>query len=243
MTILRDPKSGPATDARVGEELATTAQPGSFIVTLRALPGPLAVPQPRAPELQRFRFFVSRRVADGCELFYLSMGFFPTLEECEKWLNIFRKTYPKAFVSKLAGTPSISMPAAPSLSDTQILRVLESRAPKRDAEHGETRTGTGSYAVQSEERVLATGAQSPTLVRPTLLPTPQLKPANPVSAAPRVSGQGSAQRLADALQALTASNLDADISDSSSTTGVRHLRVEIQRKSKRPLKPSSVRKS
>jgi hypothetical protein len=102
--------------------------PGPFIVTLCALPG-LALPQLPAADLVGLRPFVSRRTGVGGERFYLHVGFFQTLGESETWLNTVRTTYPNAFASKLPDGPRSGEPAASVLADTQVLKVLQVRAP------------------------------------------------------------------------------------------------------------------
>jgi len=233
-------KSGGATlDTDGGEDVLAAAVPGSFIVNLCALSAPQAIPQPRAPELKRFRFFVSRRLTNGRECFFLHMGFFATLAESEKWLSIVRGAYPGASVSKLAATPRV-FSQEPALTDTQILRVLEARGPTLGADRGETHEKSGSYAVQSQGRL----AGSLPTAQSTYFPLPQAKPIDRKAPAARVSGPRSATNLEDALQTLATSEFEMHSSDSSSTTGVRHLRMEIQKKkSKQAPKPWSARRS
>jgi hypothetical protein len=237
MTVTHDRESGGAiARSEAGEDLPPAALPGSYIVNLCALSAPLAIPQPSAPELKRFRFFVSRRVTNGRELFFLHMGFFATRVESEKWLGIVRGAYPNASVSKLAATPRV-VSSAPALTETQTLKVLEVRGPARDTDRGETHNASGSYSVQSRERLSGSLSEPATAARPIHSPAPQVKPANRPVPAARVFKQRGATSLEDALQTLAASEAGMDSSDSSSTTGVRHLRMEIQKKAKRPLKP------
>lgn len=222
MNIPQDPKSASMPDARAP---VPDRSAGSFIVNLCALPEP-AVPQPPPTELEGLRSFVSRRTKDGIDRFYLHVGFFPTLGEAEEWLSTVRARYPIAFVSKLADTLRPSEPGAPPVADTQVLRVLEARAPQRDSESG----GTGSYAVHSEARVRGTPPATSAVTWP--MPSPaQAAPGKP----PARADVPKTPRPADVWNAFVASEAG---NDSASTSGVRHLRVEIQR----PRKSSKTRK-
>src|SRR5580700_2935341 len=66
----------------------------TFVINLCSSTTPMALVHPDAPELKRFRFFVSRRLEDGRERFRLHMGHFETLEEAEDWLSVVRDIYP-----------------------------------------------------------------------------------------------------------------------------------------------------
>jgi hypothetical protein len=63
----------------------------------------MALVHPDAPELKRFRFFVSRRLEDGRERFRLHMGHFESLEEAEEWLSVVRDIYPGAWAGEAPG--------------------------------------------------------------------------------------------------------------------------------------------
>ncbi len=229
MNISQDPKSASMSDTQV---LAAHIAAGSFIVNLCALPGP-AVPQPPPIAVEGLRYFVSRRTRDGSERFYLHVGFFQTRGESEQWLDMVRATYPNAFVSKLARTPrSLEQADSPPLDDTQMLRVLEVRAPKRDSESGET----GSYAVQSEARVLGTPPDTSEVALPLYPPGAQAMPDKPPA---KPDAHKAEPRPADVWNAFVARNID---NDSARTTGVRHLRVEVLRPRKPGVKPSRTRK-
>ena len=227
MNISQDPKSASGPDMHA---LAADRSAVSFIVNLCALPTP-AVPQPPPSELEGLRAFVSRRTKDGINRFYLHVGFFQTLGEAEEWLGTVRPTYPRAFVSKLADTLRSSEPGAPPVADTQVLRVLEARAPKRDSESDET----GSYAVQSEARILGTPPATSGVVWPIPSPPSQATREKPPARADAPKAPLSA---ADAWNAFVS---EAN-NDSSSTSGVRHLRVEFQRPRNRSLRSSKTPK-
>jgi hypothetical protein len=105
--------------------MESTPPPG-FVIALCAMTRAIPIPQPRSSPLNRYRFFLTRRSAEGREFFVLHMGHFATAEEAEKWLDLLRGTYPNAYVSDTSGVLS----ATPSaLTDTQVLRVLEVRKP------------------------------------------------------------------------------------------------------------------
>jgi hypothetical protein len=117
---------------------------GPFMLTLCRLADPVSIRPPQSPHLRPFTFFTSRaRQPDGSEQRYLHMGFFETLAYAERWVRAVRGRHPDA-------TASIAPPAFwlmadsdgpapesghfaradnPSLSDTQVLDILESRRP------------------------------------------------------------------------------------------------------------------
>jgi hypothetical protein len=98
-----------------------------FVIALCVIDRAIPIPQPRSAALNRYRFFLTRRSANGRDFFVLHMGTFATTEEAEKWLKVLRPTYPNAYVTDSA-EPG---PTPPLLSDTQVLRVLEVRPPAR----------------------------------------------------------------------------------------------------------------
>jgi hypothetical protein len=75
----------------------------TFVINLCSSTTPMALVHPDAPELKRFRFFVSRRLEDGRERFRLHMGYFETLEEAEDWLSVVRDIYPGAWAGETPG--------------------------------------------------------------------------------------------------------------------------------------------
>jgi len=210
MNIPQDPQSGP--DARAPESAEPT---GSFIVNLCALPRS-SVPEHLPVDLEGLRPFVSRRTRDGIHRFYLHVGFFRTLAEAETWLRGARATYPAAFVSEIADTLRASEPGTLPLADTHLMKVLEVRGPRHDDETGDT----GSYSVQTEARVLG----EPSTATPAWpIPTP-LSQEPAAKAAPKADVPQK-PRATDAW-----SEVIAEVNNhASSGSGVRHLRVEIQR--------------
>ncbi len=152
------PTPGPsdaASHAEAANEVAPTGS-GPFILTLCRLAVPIAVPQPQAPHLQRFTFFMSRaRHPSGDKRFWLHMGFFATLAEAQQCSKLMQRTYPNAIASaapaallrergihvptlqpaeRARGAPAPALPHLPqsdgsSLTDTQVLQILEKRHP------------------------------------------------------------------------------------------------------------------
>jgi hypothetical protein len=125
---------------------------GHFMLTLCQLAAPVSIRPPQSPQLKPFTFFMSRaRQPDGSEQLYLHMGYFETLADAERWVEVVRRIYPNAFATIApvaflrpanSGVPSLpptaSQPVvlqgsdpAPvkddSLTDTQVLKILETR--------------------------------------------------------------------------------------------------------------------
>ena len=124
------------------------------MLTLCRLEPTAAIQLPRAPQLERFRFFTTRsRHGDGTERRYLHMGYFPSLAEAQQWVQLMRPTYPDVIATLVpaallqhpdSGVPTLAPMAEPdgapanpsrapapidtaSLTDTQVLTVLETR--------------------------------------------------------------------------------------------------------------------
>jgi hypothetical protein len=117
---------------------------GRFMLTLCRLAAPVSIRSPQSPRLTRFTFFMTRtHQPDAGERLYLHMGYFATLADAESWLEVVRRSYPDAFASiapveilRPAGSEAPSEPLAAgepapfqdeSLSDTQVLKILETR--------------------------------------------------------------------------------------------------------------------
>jgi hypothetical protein len=124
---------------------------GHFMLTLCRLPGPVSIRPPQSPQLKAFTFFTTReRGPDGDEHSYLHMGYFETLADAERWVESVRGRFPDA-IATLAPTAFMRrdtqapapQPADPqpgvaqsshvtaleskSLSDTQVMKILETR--------------------------------------------------------------------------------------------------------------------
>jgi hypothetical protein len=99
------PQMAPEGTARrdAADRSTAAAQVDSFVINLCSSTTPMALTQPDAAELKRFRFFVSRRLEDRRERFRLHMGYFATLEEAEEWLSVVRDVYPGAWAGEAPG--------------------------------------------------------------------------------------------------------------------------------------------
>jgi hypothetical protein len=151
-------RSGASLSTGATEHTHPTADP--FILTLCRLAAPVTIRPPQAPHLKSFHFFMSRyRPSDGSERLYLHMGFFGTLEEAQKYAELMRRAYPHAIAVRApaallrkrdSAVPTLApandgqtfrapasqqagQAADKSLTDTQVLRILETR----DAVQGE----------------------------------------------------------------------------------------------------------
>jgi hypothetical protein len=102
------------------ESTPATAE-GKFVISLCSFATPVTIPQPRSPQLTRFRFFLGQSLEADRKRYTLYMGHFATLAEAGKWLAVLRGTYPDAFVSEGPTTQT------GSFSDTQVLSILEVR--------------------------------------------------------------------------------------------------------------------
>src|SRR5215470_19021342 len=142
----------PAGSSNPNPEHQTQAGIGHFMLTLCELSAPIVIRPPQSPQLKPFSFFMSRaRQPDGSEQLYLHMGYFEALADAERWVEAVRRHYPNAFATiaplaflRPANSEAPSMPpAAPqpglsqssdsapvkdeSLTDTQVLKILETR--------------------------------------------------------------------------------------------------------------------
>jgi hypothetical protein len=73
---------------------------GPFVLNLCPVTEPIAIPQPRSPEMTKFSFFCSRGWEGNVEQWWLHMGYFATRADAEKWLTILQRIYPHAFVTE-----------------------------------------------------------------------------------------------------------------------------------------------
>jgi len=111
---------------------------GPFMLTLCRLVEPVSIRPPQSPHLRPFTFFTRpARERDGSEQVYLHMGFFDTLASAERWARAVRGRHPDA-VATIAPPTLWQEPAesrqfapvnSPSLTDTQVLDMLEMRRP------------------------------------------------------------------------------------------------------------------
>jgi hypothetical protein len=102
-----------------GDKRSHATSEGRFVIHLCLVAQPITIPQPRDPQLTRYRFFFSHCWESGRRLLQLNLGFFQTMVEAQKWHAILSRIYPDAFVSE-------SPAAQPDLPvNTQVLRMLE----------------------------------------------------------------------------------------------------------------------
>jgi len=121
------------------------------MLTLCRLADPVSIRPPQSPHLRPFTFFTSRAPQqDGSEPLYLHMGFFETLAHAERWARAVRGRHPDAVVS-IAPPEFGQLPDSngaawrpvddPSLTDTQVLDILEMRRPVPAHDEGGGRDG------------------------------------------------------------------------------------------------------
>lgn len=128
-----------------------TALTGPFMLTLCHFEGPVSLRPSRSPQLRRFTFFTtSAPQRNGGELVYLHMGYFETLTDAQSLLPAVRRRFPHAIASlapvelpqpgscapalhatesptEVAAEQSFAPIADESLTDTQVMRILERR--------------------------------------------------------------------------------------------------------------------
>ncbi len=183
--------------------ISPSAQAGKFVISLCSVEVPITVPQPRAPELVRYRFFLHTSWEEGVRRHRLYMGYFAMRTEAEKWLGTLRRIYPSAFVTVV--------PEMQTLSSSQIVSLLDQ--PQSPSVPPATADATGiPVRVSAVER-------------------------------DRQEGRESGPSLEDTVNELRrTSTFDVNDEDSLSQTGVRHLRIEVQRQAPRPAGRSGARK-
>lgn len=118
------------------------AATGPFMLTLCRLAQPVSIRPPESPHLKPFTFFTSRlRQRDGSEHLYLHMGFFQTLAYADKWARAVRGRHPHAIatIAPSSFRQRFEPVDNPSLTDTQVLNILETRqsAPAAHDSHGQ----------------------------------------------------------------------------------------------------------
>jgi hypothetical protein len=132
----------------------TGSSEGEYMLTLCKLSSPVRVRAPDSEAMRPFNFFMSRsRARDGTEQLRLHMGYFSSLEQAQSWARTMRAKFPEANAERVpekilnkrsmhAPGPAPAEPAVPPqngagttaaqgdipvLTDTQVLRVLETR--------------------------------------------------------------------------------------------------------------------
>jgi hypothetical protein len=167
-----------ATDHGLGAEQVTL-----FVINLCSSTTPMALVQPDAPELKRFRFFVSRRLEDRRERFRLHMGYFASLEEAEEWLSVVRDVYPGAWAGEAPGKRLRARAAAASLPDAppaSAHRPPEELAASFAAPP--TAFSPAPSASMIERRTDVTAAVAPSLAPPPAPPVSTVVPPASVAA-------------------------------------------------------------
>ena len=173
-----------------------------WVIHLCSLTAPMAIPQPRAPRLARFSFFLSHYQQDGRRLYRLLMGYFASVAEADKWLATLAKVYPQAFVSE---APQLQPDA---MSNTQSLRILQ----------------LGQVEIVPRD----TGRWSGGNLRPPAVV--QERAARRKGPEPAGKSNFGGTTLEDTLEELRMSEFNMSSDDDPDSTGVRHLRIEVQKK-------------
>jgi hypothetical protein len=175
-----------------------------WVINLCSLAAPISIPQPRAPRLTRFSFFLSHYWEDGRRQYRLLMGYFSSTAEADKWLGTLKKVYPQAFVSE---APDVQ----PDLmSNTQALRILEIGQIDRVGSVSRGVDPVSEINSRTRERVQereAAGRGRPPVRKP----------------------HPSGGTLEDTLEELRTSEFNMGGDDDLNSTGVRHLRIEVQK--------------
>jgi SPOR domain len=175
-----------------------------WVINLCSLAAPLTIPQPRASRLTRFSFFLSHYREDGRRQYRLLMGYFSSAAEADKWLATLKRVYPQAFVSE---APDVQ----PDLmSNTQALRILEIGQIDRVG-----RVSRGA------DRVSEVNSRTPERV--------QEREAAGRGRTPVRKPYPSGGMLEDTLEELRTSEFNMGGDDDPNSTGVRHLRIEVQK--------------
>jgi hypothetical protein len=196
--------------------ISPSAQAGKFVISLCSVAVPITIPQPRSPELLRYRFFLHTSWEEGTRMHRLYMGYFATREYAVKWLGTLRRIYPSAFVSfapeveALSNSQIVSLLDQPASVSSQPVSASPQRAPAPSVRRADTQPRTAD--TQSRERL---------------------------------EKRRSEPSLEDTIAALKVNTLAFDNDeDSLSATGVRHLRIEVQSEPRaRTDKRSGSRKS
>jgi hypothetical protein len=196
-----------------------------LVINLCTLPAPITVPQPRASQLTRYSFFMSHFWADGRRQYRLHMGYFRSTAEAEKWLVTLKRVYPNAHIGEAPETrPDL-------MGNTQRLRVL---AIGHVGEHPSGTDDVGNSGTRA-----GTSAQQ----RPAGPESPAAKELHAKPTTVHPTGRRSSPSLEDTLEELRTSEFDMGSGeDDLNSTGVRHLRVEVQKdktRARAPQRPGS----
>ena len=132
------------------------------MLTLCRLVEPVSIRPPQSPHLKPFTFFTSReRQWDGCDRLYLHMGFFETMAYAQRWAQAVRGRHPDVLATLtppavlLQGSPdgrqSASGGNGPSLTDTQVLDILEMRRPATEQNEGDEQSSAMIELLRPED--------------------------------------------------------------------------------------------
>jgi hypothetical protein len=134
-------------------------QTGPFLLTLCQLAGPVSIRPPQSPQLKRFTFFTtSARQHDGGEQVSLHMGYFETLTGAQSLLRAVRRRFPRAIAVRAPASwqqpgnaGSFAPVADESLTDTQVMRILENRGTGTGQSEVEGRSGAEVGVLRPED--------------------------------------------------------------------------------------------
>jgi len=226
--------------AAAGAGATISGATGKFVIHLCVVGAPITIPQPRSPELVRYRFFLHTCWEEGVKRHRLYMGHFATRPDAEKWLETLRRIYPSAFVSETPKAEVLSAPQIVSLLDQNSTpvpqRMMAAPAPAASAPQRPAQTPTVTQrtvqplpAAQTPQPARVSTGQTGTSTGHTgtfrALQVPERPAARPSTS---TTQKRRAITLEDTLEDLKAATPTFDEEDSLSATGVRHLRIEIQ---------------
>ncbi len=199
------------------------APPGWWYLTLNAVNAPILLPAPSSPGLQGCEFFFSRRQAKGLEGCLLHLGYFATEAEAQKWRAVLSRVYPRAIASRVALTESemaraAAAGASPISADPARAEQPTSPAPRPELTDTQVLSLLEDYcAIHANPR-----------------PSSASGPATAAAGAAQKASKRKSVSLEDTLNELRNTALDVDVEpDPLSSTGVRHLRIEVA-KSRKP---------
>lgn len=125
------------------DQAASRSETGKYVISLCTVPVPITVPQPRSPDLARYKFFLHTYWEEGSRRHRLYMGYFASRDDAARWLTTLRKVYPSAFVSE--------SPESQALSNSQIVSLLDPGLPSGASQRIPARVATASPAVSAPQ--------------------------------------------------------------------------------------------
>lgn len=131
-----------ATPMEAWDQASSGSATGKYVISLCTVPVPITVPQPRSPDLARYRFFLHTYWEEGSRRHRLYMGYFASRDDAARWLTTLRKVYPSAFVSEA--------PESPALSNSQIVSLLDPGLPSGSSQKIPARVAAPAPAPQAE---------------------------------------------------------------------------------------------